>query len=259
MHLTSLFDLLKNTVIIEDELPAQLRLKSLLQAHSSMINIVGVADTGKKAIALIEEKKPALIFLDIQLPDMTGFDVLSKISYQPWIIFTTAYSEYALKAFENLSIDYLMKPIEQDRFDLAIQKLSKWEKPKELEFGLMQELISKIKKPKEAISLTIKKKDKILLVNFEQISHFKSEDKYVNVHLKNGEEHLLSKTLTQLEHSLPSTFVRVHRSYIVNKSIVTEIQKYFKGKYILQLQDSKLNKITTGQTYTDIIKETFTL
>ena len=248
---------MKTAILIEDEFPARLRLKQLLENSKSEINLLAEADTGKIAIELIEEKKPDLIFLDIQLPDMTAFDLLKKLSYKPWIIFTTAYSEYALKAFENLAIDYLVKPIEQIRFDQAIEKLSKWEDPKNLDLSLMKDLIQNLNKPKPALSLSIKKKDKIILVDFDHVSYFQSADKYVNVYLKNGDKHLLSKTLNQLSSTLPKNFIRVHRSYIVNISLITEIQKYFKGKFILQLNDSQLTKITTGETYTIVIKEEF--
>ena len=250
---------MKRAVIIEDEYPARLRLQKLLERHHDDLIIIGEADTGKKAIQLIEQEKPDLIFLDIQLPDISGFDVLDQLSYQPWIIFTTAYSEYALKAFENLSIDYLVKPIEQDRFDLAMKKIKNWENPKEVDLSLMKALIQKLKKPKRLLSLSIKKKDKIILVDFEQISHFKSSDKYVNVHLINGEKHLLNKTLTELSTTLPASFVRVHRSFIINKNLVTEIKKYFKGKYIIQLNDQQMNKVTSGETYTKVVKEIFNL
>ena len=250
---------LKTAIIIEDEFPARLRLKKLLEVHSSEIKVIAEADTGTSAITFIEEKKPELIFLDIQLPDMTGFDVLKKLSYQPWIIFTTAYSEYALKAFETLSIDYLVKPIEQERFDLAIKKLTKWESHKSLDLSMMQLLINDLQKPKALLSLSIKKKDKIILVDFDQVSHFKAEDKYVNVHLLNGDKHLMSKTLSQIETTLPENFARVHRSYIVNKNIVVEIEKHFKGKFVLQLNDKSQSKIKTGETYTKVVKEYFNL
>jgi len=249
----------KKAIIIEDEFPARLRLSKLLDQHTDVIQLIGEAETGKSAISLIEDKKPDLLFLDIQLPDMTGFDVLSKLSYQPWIIFTTAYSEYALKAFETMSIDYLVKPIEQERFNQSINKLSQWENPQTVDYNIMQELIEKLQKPKPAVSLSIKKKDKIILIDYDQISHFKSEDKYVNVKLINGEQHLLGKTLTQLDTTLPNTFVRVHRSYIINKSIVLEIQKYFSGKFILLLKDKEMNKIKTGETYTKVIKQIFNI
>lgn len=250
---------MKTALIIEDEYPARLRMNQLLEDHTDTIKILGEADTGKKAISLIEAKKPDVIFLDIQLPDMTGFDVLQRISYQPTIIFTTAYSEYALQAFENYSIDYLVKPIEKNRFNQAIEKLKNWGQKTKVDDQLIEHLLQAMQKPKTPQSLPIKKKDKIILVDFEQVAFFKAEDKYVNVHMSNGTEHLLSKSLSTLSNTLPEQFIRLHRSYIVNRHFVSEIQKYFKGKYILQLSDSKASKITTGETYTDIVKKIFSL
>ena len=110
-------------VIIDDERLARKRITGFIVELEDEIKIVGEADTGKLAIELIEKERPELIFLDIQLPDMTGFDILSRISYRPKIIFTTAYQQYAIKAFEELSIDYLVKPITTERFDKAIEKL----------------------------------------------------------------------------------------------------------------------------------------
>lgn len=247
----------KTALIIEDEYPAMLRMAQLLQNHDNKIKVIGEADTGKKAIALIEEKKPDLIFLDIQLPDMTGFDILQQIHHQPWIIFTTAYPEFALKAFENYSIDYLVKPIEQKRFDQAIEKLAQWECKANLDKNAIKQLLQNIQPTKPSSSLAIKKKDKIVLVDFEDIVFLNAEDKYVNVIMKNGKKHLMSTSLTQISTTLPNQFIQIHRSYIVNKNYVLEIQKSFKGKFTFQLSDENENKITSGETYTAIIKSAF--
>lgn len=247
----------KTAVIVEDEYPARLRMQEMLAVYDLQIEILGTADTGKKAIAMIEKQKPDVVFLDIQLPDMTGFEMLEKITYEPWIIFTTAYSSFALQAFENNAVDYLVKPIETDRLAQAINKLMNW--GDKVDWHMLKELMRGIPKPKPIHNLAIKKKDKILLVDFEDISFLQAEDKYTNVYMKSGEQHLLSKSLNQLMDLLPAQFIRVHRSFIINRTIVIEIQKYFKGKFILHLSDSKNSKITTGETYTHLIKSAFNL
>lgn len=252
----------KTAIIVEDEYPARLRMQQFLSAYQNELTIVGEADTGKKAIALIEAERPEVVFLDIQLPDMTGFEVLKQISYNPWVIFTTAYSEYALKAFENYSIDYLVKPIEEKRFEQAITKLGNWNRESNdsnADWKLVQKMIQEVQSPKQSSSFAIKKKDKIILVDFEDLVFFQAEDKYVTAHLKNGKEHLLSKSLSKLEEILPPQFLRVHRSYIVNRNYITEIHKYFKGKFVLQLSDGNQSQITTGETYTAVVKQAFGL
>jgi len=244
-------------IIVEDERLASERLKSLLETHQLSIDLEGIADTGHLAIQLIEAKKPDVIFLDIQLPDMTGFDVLSKLSYQPWIIFTTAYSEHALEAFKNLTIDYLVKPIEQERFDQAIKKLTLRNQSSNVDLQLIKSMfLNDVRKPS---SLAIKKKDKIILIDFDEIVYVNAEDKYININTKVGDKHLMGKSLADLLDQLPEQFVRVHRSYIVNKNFVSEIHKHFKGKYILQLSDKLGSKIKTGETYNQVMKEVFGL
>jgi len=250
---------MKTCIVVEDEYPARLRMKQLLEEYKESIQLIGEVDTGKKAIDLIQEKQPDVIFLDIQLPDMTGFDVLSKIEGTPLIVFTTAYSEYALKAFESYSIDYLVKPISAERFAKAMDKLLNWGDKSKLDLSLIQEMFLQLKQPKESFSFAIKLKDKILLVDYKNIAFFNAEDKYVNIHLENGKSYLLSKTLTQLSEDLPPEFVRVHRSYIVNQKRVVEIQKFFKGKYKLKLSDVNGTKVLTGETYKELVEKLFGL
>src|ERR1700745_848565 len=110
-------------IVIDDEPAARRLMKNLLQEHIDVIEIIDEAGTGKEAIEKIERLKPDLIFLDIQMPDLTGFEVIEQLNEKPNIIFTTAYEQYAIKAFENFSIDYLLKPIKEERLEQAINKL----------------------------------------------------------------------------------------------------------------------------------------
>jgi len=244
-------------IIVEDERLASERLKDLLETHEQTIQIEGLANTGHLALQLIEAKKPDLIFLDIQLPDMTGFDILEKLSYQPWIIFTTAYTEHALEAFESFAVDYLVKPIEQNRFDSAIQKLTTRNQPALIDLQLIKSVFQNAKK--EPTSLAIKKKDKIVLLDFKDIVFINADDKYISINDNKGSKHLMSKSLSEISEQLPSQFIRVHRSYIVNQDFVSEIHKHFKGKFILQLSDKLGSKIKTGETYNATVKQSFGL
>src|SRR5215510_5723049 len=115
-------------ILIDDEPAARRLMKNLLQEHEAVVEVVGEASNGKEAIAKIEELKPDLIFLDIQMPDLTGFEVLDRLQRKPTVIFTTAYEQYAIKAFETFSIDYLLKPIKEERLKQAIEKLRQFGK-----------------------------------------------------------------------------------------------------------------------------------
>lgn len=244
-----------NCVIIDDERLARTRVRDLLSKHRGQITIIEEADNGTKAIKLIDSKKPELVFLDIQMPDMSGFEMLSQLSYQPKVIFTTAYSEYAIKAFENFTIDYLVKPITQDRFDKSIEKLIKLQgTTQELDLIKLQELISKAPKQKESFSFAVKKGDRIILLDYEDITHLKAEDKYVNIYLNNGEIHITDKTLNELDSELPDEFLRIHRSFIVNKFFIREIEKYFKGTLIVFLNDKKGTKLKSSEKYSKQLK-----
>ena len=246
------------TYIVEDELLAADRMKQLISKNLHDLEIIGYSQTGKKAIKEINNLKPELLFLDIQLLDMTGLEVLKHIVYQPFVIFTTAYYKYAIDAFDHFAVDYLLKPVTQDRFDRAIKKLLTLK-----DKSTIESINSKEKKiglnVKKRTSFSIKKNDKIILVDVDNVAWCKAEDKYVEIAEKSGKKHLLSKSLTQLENELPESFIRIHRSYIINKDYVYEIHKYFKGRYKFKLSDADRSTITSSESYLKEIKSKFEL
>ncbi len=236
--------------ITEDEYPARLRVKKLLSAYSDEIELVGESDNGKGAIEQIEQLRPDVLFLDIHLPDMTGFEMLAKLTYQPLVIFTTAYEAYAIKAFETYSIDYLVKPFDAQRFKKAIEKLRKFgQQKKTIDYKKLEALLVEKTKKTVSTSLPIKMKDRILLVEYTDICFLKAEDKYVQIFTESGKSYLSDQSLGHFEKSLPDLFIRVHRSYIINRTFIGEIRKYFKGKLILIMKDKGGTSITTGSTY----------
>jgi two-component system LytT family response regulator len=244
--------------IVEDEKLAGNRLKQLILDGTHDLEIIGESQKGKEAIKEINSLKPELIFLDIQLLDMTGFDVLQNLVYQPYIIFTTAYHQYAIDAFEHFAVDYLLKPIEQDKFNKSIKKLLKMmDKTSMQSFDSVNTWIKQ--NVKKRTSFSIKKNDKITLVDIDNVAWIKAEDKYVEIGEKNGKSHLLNKTLKLLETELPENFVRIHRSYIINRDFVFEIHKYFKGRYVFKLNDNDRSSITSSESYLSEIKEKFEL
>ncbi len=243
-------------VVIDDESPARMRVKAMIANHPEQLQLLGEADCGKAGIALVEELRPEALFLDIQMPDMSGFELLAALSYQPMIVFTTAYAAYAVKAFEQFSVDYLVKPLRAERFRMAVEKLEKFSGAgRGVDYAKLESIFEGMRPKARPLSLPIKKRDRIILVEFEDIAFLKAEDKYVKVAMKDGTSHLLSKAIGQLENELPEIFIRAHRSYIVNSTYIFEIQKYFKGKLILKLKDRPQTSITTGESYSAKIKE----
>lgn len=245
--------------VVDDEPLARMRVKQLLMDYPGEVELIGEADTGKTALEQIDLLKPQAIFLDIQLPDFSGFEVLKQLSYKPLVVFTTAYQEYAIEAFETLSVDYLVKPLMPDRFKIAIEKLKMFSNSTSFpDIKALQTLLDS-KSRKKISSLPVKKKDRIILVDLEDIAYLKAEDKYVLVVLQNGKTHLVNKTISQLEEELPEAFFRAHRSYIVNKEFVFEIEKHFKGNLILKLKDVEQSAILTGASFTPRVRALFSL
>lgn len=242
------------TVVIDDEPPARNRLLKLLENFADTFEVIGTAENGLIAKEKIEILKPDLIFLDIEMPVMTGFEVLETLTYLPIVVFCTAYDQYALKAFETNSVDYLLKPVKLERLQQSVNKLKLFSKnlPNQNIVALLKELSSK-KEESQMSSITVKKKGKLIFIKLEEVSHFAADERYVSVHSKNG---LFQSNipLSQLEQKLPSNFLRVHRSVIINKNSINEVQKYFNSRYVITLDNPKKTKITTGRSYYDKIK-----
>lgn len=242
--------------IIDDERPARLMVQSLLEKYKTFIHIVGEAPNGKKAIELIEDIHPNLIFLDIQMPDMNGFEMLSKLTRQPLVIFTTAYEQYALDAFKENSIDYLIKPIDEDRFDQSIQKLQRLGAiNRDMDIMHMMSIFNHLQPKKEITALPVKTGQKILLVRFSELVYCQACDGYVSLFNDSGKEYISDLNLFDLEQKLPDNFLRVQKSTIINKEKIKEIQRYFNNRLIITMNDKINTKITTGTSYINLIRE----
>ncbi len=233
------------TILIDDEPLALQRLERLL-APFEFIEITATASSGFEAVEKINELKPDLIFLDIQMPELTGFEVLEQIDESPFIIFSTAYDEYALKAFETNSIDYLLKPIEPKRLKTALEKLQRFTQE---DIGLykeqLQKLLASFKAPSKK-RIKVKIGNHIRLLNVEDIYYFRAEDKYVEVHTFD-ESFLLNQSLNQLQADLPpDDFVRVHRSAIINLNFLMEIKNNF-GTYRVRMLDKNKSELPVSR------------
>lgn len=247
-------------VVIDDEPAARRLMKSLLQEHKEVVEVIGEAGNGSDAIAIIKELKPDVIFLDIQMPDLTGFEVIDRLDIKPNIIFTTAYEQYAIKAFETFSIDYLLKPIKEERLEQSIAKLKQFGRlSKPIDLAGLQEIIRQFQAPQKATALPIKTGDRINLIRFENISYMEASDKYVFIYTTDGQKHLTDQSLTTLEEKLPSQFYRIQKSYIINKEKMKEMHRHFNSRYLFVMDDKAGSRLTSGRTYHDAIKAEFGL
>lgn len=224
-----------NTLIVDDEALARLLLTDSLKDFPE-INIIGEAENGFDALKQINEKKPDLVFLDIQMPKLTGFEMLELIDYKPEIIFVTAYDEYALKAFEQNAVDYLLKPFTTKRLKDAVDRAVS-----RLQTGTSEEPVSikeKLGNVEEVLDrVVVKTGSKIKIIPAEDIRYIQAEDDYVTIHIA-GEKHLKQQTMRFFEQNLdPKEFVRVHRSFIVRISFIESIELYEKDSYVLKLKD----------------------
>ncbi len=251
---------LYRALVIDDEPAARRLLKSLLLQYSDVLEVIGEAGNGKDAIARIEELKPDVIFLDIQMPDHTGFEVIDRLQHKPNIIFTTAYEQYAIKAFETFSIDYLLKPIKEERLEQSISKLKEFGRlTKSIDLSGLQEIMRQYQLPQKSTALPIKTGDRINLIKFENISFLEASDKYVYINTIDGQKLLTDQSLTALEEKLPVDFYRIQKSYIINKERIKEMHRHFNSRYLFVMDDKANTRLTSGRTYHDAIKGEFGL
>jgi len=246
------------TLIVDDEPLARLRLQKMILEHPEIFEIIGEAKNGEEAVTKIESDKPDLVFLDIQMPVLDGFEVLKKLSYSPKVIFCTAFDEYALQAFDAHCIDYLVKPLMKERFVKTVEKLKQFEgNNSSLNLKQLIDQFSIGNKKSEATTIPVKVGDRVIFIRLDEVSYFKADEKYVSLITKHAKEHILDSSLKRLETKIPSHFIRVHKSYIVNKNLLKEVRKHFNNRFILILDDYEQSRITSGRSYYSEIKELF--
>ena len=212
-------------LVVDDERLARKELISLLEKHES-IEVVGEAANADEAEALIAEKKPDLLFLDINMPGRTGFQLLESLDHAPLVIFVTAYDEHALEAFRVNALDYLMKPIEPSRLEEAINKL-----PQQSEDGApTREMLH------ERDQIFLKDGEKCWFVTLKDVRYFESEGNYVRVRFAD-QKPLVLRSLNKLEEKLdPLVFFRANRKHIINLRWVDKIEPWFSGGLMVKLK-----------------------
>ena len=246
----------RKLIIVEDERPARDLLKTYLGEYPDM-ELLGEYDNGFDGLKAINELKPDAIFLDVQMPKLTGFELLEVLEHQPEVIFTTAYDQFAIRAFEQNAVDYLLKPFSKERFREAIRKLDQRMKSK-AEGTLKKSSIEKIRQhfaesDEKLHRVVIKKSGKIHVISTSDINFLEAQDDYVMVYTDEG-KYLKQQTMKYFEQHLDSQqFVRVHRSYIANIACIERIEPYEKSNFILILKDG--NKVPVSRGGMQVLKE----
>jgi two-component system, LytTR family, response regulator len=247
-------------LIVDDEPLARDTVRLLLDSQSD-VEIVGEARNGTEAVQQISSLQPDLVFLDIQMPGLNGFEVIKEVGAEnmPVVIFATAFDEYALKAFEAQALDYLLKPYDDDRFEAALDRGRA--RVEEQRIGkVSSELVSLMTSHSERKAvpvatgpeevrdrskrILIKERDSVFFVKTENIDWVEAAKDYVVIHV-GQKKHLLRESMTRMEKRLdPSTFVRIHRSSIVNVERIKELKAYFHGDYIVYMNDGSELKLS---------------
>jgi two-component system LytT family response regulator len=241
-------------VVVDDEDLARRRLLKLLLKYGEDLEVVGEAANGEEAVAVISALRPDVVFLDVQMPGCDGFEVVRRLQEKPFIVFATAYNEYALKAFEENSVDYLLKPVEQKRLDRTVDKLRRFLGTSSLRMDEnIAKMLSRLASP-SLQRLKVSLGDRIYLIDLPDIAYFESRDKYTYLHTTDR-EYVIPETLADLEGRLDgSTFVRIHRAYIVNVNFIRELVRWFAGRYKVRLKDKNETELIATRGYADRIR-----
>jgi two-component system, LytTR family, response regulator len=251
--------------LVDDEPLALERLQRLL-AQFPELHITGSATDPAAAVAAINNPDASIdvLFLDIQMPGMNGFELLARLSVQPFVIFTTAYDQHALRAFETNAIDYLLKPIEPEQLERALKKLGRlrpiakpeWQQNPALP-QLLKELTASLREPQPAYPTRIASRvgERISFLTLDDVTHFIAQDK-LTFAIANGKKHIVDQTISDLEHRLdPARFLRIHRSALVHVDWIHEVNSWFAGKVVLTLRDSQHTQLTVARDRVRTLKD----
>jgi two-component system LytT family response regulator len=244
--------------LVDDEPLAIERLKRILAGFDTIF-VAGSSTEPELALKVLNDTSSEpidVLFLDIQMPGITGFDLLAGLAVQPFVIFTTAYDEYALRAFEVNSIDYLVKPIEAGQLARALKKLdrvrplskSDWQRSPELP-NLLRELAASLRTQHGGYPRRIASRigERVSFLDLDAVTHFMAQDKLTYA-IVNGHRHAVDQTIAELETRLdPGRFLRIHRSTLVNVDWIQEVNSWFAGKVILSLKDAQRTQIPVAR------------
>jgi two-component system LytT family response regulator len=245
------------TLIVDDEPLARERLASLLQAEKD-IEIVGQCRDGEEAVTAIHDHGPDLVFLDVQMPQMNGFEVIEAIGTEkmPLVIFVTAYDQHALKAFQVRALDYLLKPFDRERFADALARARKqMERDETGDIGRrLLALVKDLRRDQPRTErLVVKSGGRLFFLRADEIDWIEAAGNYVRLHVGTT-SHLLRETMNAIEGRLdPEKFFRIHRSRIVNMERIQELQPWLNGEYAVLLRTG--TRLTLSRGYREKLQE----
>ncbi|MGZ3750728.1 MAG: LytR/AlgR family response regulator transcription factor [Mucilaginibacter sp.] len=236
---------MKRVLIIDDEPLARLVVLEYLQDFKDEIEVLQECNDGFEGLKAIQQHQPDLIFLDVQMPKINGFEMLELVENPPYVIFATAFDEYAIKAFETHAIDYLLKPFSKERFKKAVEKFLA-QTPAQVIKQTESLLDTASQSPAQHERIVVKTGTKVKIIPVADVEYLEADDDYVSVHTKEG-SFLKNKTMSFFEQTLDGgQFVRVHRSYIIKIQEITRIDPYEKDAHIAILKSGA--KIPVSKT-----------
>lgn len=240
--------------LVDDEPLAVQRLTRLLQA-TGRVEIAGSTTEPETALDYLHTHRVDVLFLDVQMPELTGFDLLQRLEFPPLVVFTTAHDSYALEAFEANSIDYLLKPVEPDRLHRALDKVERmagapagtlFQAPADVH-ALARELAARLTTQRPLDRIASHAGERVVLLDLARVTHFVSRDK-LTFAVVNGREHVVDRTLAELETTLDvRRFVRIHRATIVNIAAVHEIDRWVDGGVLVRLKDENKTELPVAR------------
>ena len=248
--------------LVDDEELALKRLTKLLGA-TRRVEVVGATTNPETAVEFLSSQRVDVVFLDIHMPSMNGFELLAQLPAQPRVIFTTAYDQYALKAFEVNSIDYLLKPIDALKLNRAVKKLESLgangrdAQLNQLLRSALEDLAGTIPKPRQDSPNRICSRigEKIFLIDLDQVTHFYSQDKLTYAATE-ARAYIVDFTIASLEETLnEKDFTRIHRGALINLAWLDELHRWFGGRMIARLKDRKRTELTVARNYTKPLRE----
>jgi two-component system, LytTR family, response regulator len=244
--------------LVDDEPLALSRLSRLL-ANTHRVEVVGSSCDPEEAIEFVRANTIDVLFTDIHMPGLSGFQMLAKLESPPFVIFTTAYSEYALQAFEVNSIDYLVKPVDEKQLERALNKLDRVRngtEPRPQLESLLSQLMATLPKAKGYPSrLPSRIGDKTEFVEVARVTHFYANDKLTYAATPK-KDYVIDRTISELEEALDSDrFIRIHRSTIVNLEFVKELHSWFAERLMVRLNDGKATELTVARDRVKRLKE----
>lgn len=238
------------TLLAEDEPLARERIRMLLESEPD-IAIVAECGDGRSAVEAIQEQKPDLVFLDVNMPELGGFDVIREVGAEamPPVVFVTAYDHFAVRAFDAHALDYVLKPFDEERFRLAVERARQAvnQNNSEAMDQRLVDLLEGLQKPRYLERLAVKSGGKIVFLRTGEVSWIGAEGNYARLHT-GKKSYLMRETMTALEKKLdPTRFLRIHRSTIVAADAIAELEPLFQGDYVVILRDG--TRLTSSRGY----------